>query len=738
MKRERKFFTLALCAALACAGLSTGATVSAAETAAVGEELQLEAVQEEFRLAGDYYSAVTADTVVDGYYILKVSSAEMKESEKALKTALQTAGTNATAQLPYKIVVEPGTYTVNGLSILSNTYLYLEGVTLKRDTSSQQNLLRVGSGTEDEKGYCYENITIYGGVFDMNKGSQTAFKVGHASNFFMENLTLQNSTDAHMMEVAGVNGFTVKGCTFKNQIISSKATRDADEVIQFDVFAKDHINGYAYEDLTSQNILIEGCTFSNVSRGVGSHNAVLNNPIHDIRILNNTFTKLKSVAISFMDCRNCTISGNTITGAPRGIALYGITANATYFGTTLSKDSTTSKKYIKPVIDQNIVITDNKINCSGKDVRDDIEVACVALIGYNIAKPEKQTSSDTVPKGDYYISGVTVANNILTTTNYGIQLHDTKNTMLENNVITAKGSVSGKDGIRLDLGSTDNTIVNNTIKNALGCGIGLYNASSAKQINGNTITKPKDSGIMFYTSASDEVNNNVITKPKNVGIVLAVGSDAKQISGNKISSASAMGINIADAKSEMEISLNTVKACNTAQIYVQVTSKKNISINDNTVTGKSGTQGIWAATGNVSITGNTVKGCYNGVLVNTGVKGIFGGNKLTGNTNNYANIGGKDIKNVLSAPKSLKVSKTTKNSVQLSWGKVSGAKGYIIYRSDAENGSYRKVAQTKKTTYKNSKLSGGTTYYYKVAAYTKSGKVQLLGGFSSAAEAATK
>lgn len=735
---KRKILAAILCAALACPVVLAENTLYAAEATAIVEATDASVSGMDLKQTADYYNMVTADTVEDGYYILKVSAAEMKTSEQALKNALLTAAGNATESLPYKIVVEPGSYTVNGLSLSSNTFLYLEGVTLTRAKDAAQNLLRVGYGTADEKGYSYKNITVYGGILDMNKGSQTAFKVGHAQNFLMENVTLQNITNAHFMEVAGVDGFTLKNCTFKNQTVASGASRDADEAVQFDVLVEGHINGYAFEDLESKNIRIEGCTFNNLSKGVGAHNAVLNHPIHDIQILNNTFSNLKSAAISFMDCRNCTISGNTIKGAPRGIALYGITENGTYFGTSLNKNSTTSKKYIKPAADQNIVITNNKINCSGRDVRADIEVACVALIGYDIPKPAKQKDTDTVPKGNYYLSGITVANNSMTTTNYGIQLHDTRNTVLEKNTIAAKGQTSGKDGIRLDLGSTDNTIVNNTIKNALGCGIGLYNGSSAKQINGNVISKPKDSGMMFYTSSAEEINKNVITKPKNVGIVLAIGSDAKQISGNKITSASAMGINVADAKSEMEVSLNTVKGCNTAQIYVQVNGKKNISINDNTVTGKSGTQGIWAATGNVSITGNTVKGCYNGILVNSGVKGVFGGNKLTGNANNQPNIAGKNVGTSLASPAGLKAAKITKKSLQLSWGKVNGAKGYIVYRSDAKNGSFKKVAQTTKTSCKNAKLARGTKYYYKVAAYTEQGNIQILGDFGGTVEAVTK
>ena len=70
----------------------------------------------------------------------------------------------------------------------------------------------------------------------------------------------------------------------------------------------------------------------------------------------------------------------------------------------------------------------------------------------------------------------------------------------------------------------------------------------------------------------------------------------------------------------------------------------------------------------------------------------------------------------LPAPK-LTVKLTSSNAVKLTWKKVSGATGYYIYRTDSKKGKYKKIATTKKTSYKNSKLKSNKTYYYKVAAY---------------------
>lgn len=81
---------------------------------------------------------------------------------------------------------------------------------------------------------------------------------------------------------------------------------------------------------------------------------------------------------------------------------------------------------------------------------------------------------------------------------------------------------------------------------------------------------------------------------------------------------------------------------------------------------------------------------------------------------------------------------TTKNTAKLSWSKVSGAKGYEIYRATSRNGTYKKVATTGKTSYQDKGLSSKNTYYYKVRAYKKSGKNTVVGKMTSVVTAKTK
>lgn len=85
------------------------------------------------------------------------------------------------------------------------------------------------------------------------------------------------------------------------------------------------------------------------------------------------------------------------------------------------------------------------------------------------------------------------------------------------------------------------------------------------------------------------------------------------------------------------------------------------------------------------------------------------------------------------------ISKVTikKGKVTLKVAKVTGAKQYEIYRSTKKSKGYEKIGVTKKnkTTYTDTKVKKGKTYYYKVVAVGTNG---LKGDFVSAASAAKK
>ena len=79
-------------------------------------------------------------------------------------------------------------------------------------------------------------------------------------------------------------------------------------------------------------------------------------------------------------------------------------------------------------------------------------------------------------------------------------------------------------------------------------------------------------------------------------------------------------------------------------------------------------------------------------------------------------------------PQNLKAQSAQYNSIKLTWDKASNATGYYIYSSTSKPGSYtniKKIASADTTSFANTGLTTGKTYYYKIVAYStdSSGKV---------------
>lgn len=65
------------------------------------------------------------------------------------------------------------------------------------------------------------------------------------------------------------------------------------------------------------------------------------------------------------------------------------------------------------------------------------------------------------------------------------------------------------------------------------------------------------------------------------------------------------------------------------------------------------------------------------------------------------------------------VQQSNKKYVTISYGKVTGAAGYDIYRSTKAAGGYQFIGSSSKTTYVDKKAAAGKTYYYKAVAKAK-------------------
>lgn len=89
----------------------------------------------------------------------------------------------------------------------------------------------------------------------------------------------------------------------------------------------------------------------------------------------------------------------------------------------------------------------------------------------------------------------------------------------------------------------------------------------------------------------------------------------------------------------------------------------------------------------------------------------------------------------------LSASTKTKNYITLQWDTASNITGYELYRSSSPNGEYalvKKVTKASTTTFKNTKLTEGQCYYYKIRAYRETNGVATYGEMSGSVGIYTK
>ena len=478
-----------------------------------------------------------ADTPQSHITEIAVKKAEIlsKGAFKAIQAALNSARYCATKDNIYKIVVEPGSYDLrSALHIYSNTTLSLYHVTLVRNTESISNMIRTGDDTAADKGASgYNenvNITVEGGTLDGNGTSNTMIKVTHATNFLMTGTEVCNLKNAHMIEAAAVNGFSVRNCSFRDQVL------DADEVgyeaIQLDIPKYGHIVGCRSEALNMKDVRVEGCFFTNCPRGIGAHTQILNNPFDGIVIANNTFKDIKSVAIQGENWKNVSITENHIENTPRAIALYSILGNGAggFKASVLAKEgktkATVSDAYQKP-FNSNIVISGNVITGCGnvKDIYAEYEPLAVSITGKVIEKVGKPFSdgSGGYPKGDYYIDGVTIKNNKISTAGNAVYLDNVRNAKVSSNSISCeKGKLTTKVG---------NPLTALTV--------------TFSSISGNVITSAPYHGMELAKSTIGSITSNLISNVSLDGIILEAKSKVTgKISDNRITKAGQYGINV--------------------------------------------------------------------------------------------------------------------------------------------------------------------------------------------------
>ena len=173
-----------------------------------------------------------------------------------------------------------------------------------------------------------------------------------------------------------------------------------------------------------------------------------------------------------------------------------------------------------------------------------------------------------------------------------------------------------------------------------------------------------------------------------------------------------------------------------ASVKVISSSYNSINISWSGVTGASGYQVYRAnsSTGTYSLILTTSAKNYNitGLLTGTTYYYKVRAFRIVGSIKVYSNFSYVvNVKSIPGSPASVKAVSSSYNSINISWSGVTGASGYEIYRTESSTGSYVLLATTAAVSYRNTGLSTGTTYYYKVRAYRTVGTTRVYGNYSS-------
>lgn len=480
---------------------------------------------------------------------------------KALQTELNKARDDKNHA--YEITVPKGTYHVTrGLHIYSNTRLNMDGVTIKF-TAEEGNILMTGTSSinslEDTSytkatGYNgYENIYIYKGVWEANpKNNSSGMRFFHGKNITLDQMTIAKCGGRHQVEVCALDGFYVTGCTFRDYTQTKKKSESSKyEALQMDIPCADSVYKGVYEDGTMmKNVYVEGCTFSNVPRGMGTHTQLVGSYHENIYIRNNTFKNIGEEAIVALNYYNCEISGNTITNCGAGILVQNMKKNsATVYAYTEDGNYKKAKEFRA---DLKVNVINNNITV--KYTKDSDEVQGIKLYGRKLSKAEKGAGGKKIPAKDYYVGGVTVSGNVIQTAGHGMHLMDAKKCIISNNQITGKGFSSKDprvkqkkyDGIFLEKASTSNKISNNKIKSAVRNGIFVYESSSVKDLSNNTISSCGKYGIGIgnKSKSTGAFRKNKISDSKSSGMFISESSKAASIKENTITNSGGHGIGL--------------------------------------------------------------------------------------------------------------------------------------------------------------------------------------------------
>ena len=372
--------------------------------------------------------------------------------------ALLNAKGKGTANHIYKIHITKDLRINQSVGIYSNTMIVVDkNVKIIRNLPAGDGgtTFRVGKPGSSASRYYYRNITIQGGIWDGNVRSKDTgfctFKVNHSQNVKFLNMTIQNDLEGHMIEAGAVNGLTISRVNFKNHKCYFKAHKNMNDYYEHEEALQLDVNLYEttaignYDKYQNKNVTVDRCNFTNLGRGIGSHNSIDGCYFTNMKFTNNTFRNIKSYAIGAINYRNSKIQNNKILNCGSGILFVNSKPNYTgYTGIYVVKNWNLKVNSSK----DNSIISCNTITINSPKSKDS---RALYINGNKISKPaiykkglnsaNRLSGYQGYLKGDHRINGLTITKNNITVKNMtAVFYKGIRNSTFSNNKITFNGN----------------------------------------------------------------------------------------------------------------------------------------------------------------------------------------------------------------------------------------------------------------------------------------------------------
>lgn len=471
--------------------------------------------------------------------------------------ALLNAKDKGTANHIYKIHITKDLRINQSVGIYSNTMIVVDkNVKIIRNlpAGNDGTTFRVGKPGSSASGYYYRNITIQGGIWDGNVRSKDTgfctFKVNHSQNVKFLNMTIQNDLEGHMIEAGAVNGLTISRVNFKNHKCYFKAHKNKndyyehEEALQLDVNLYETTAIGKYDKYQNKNVTVDRCNFTNLGRGIGSHNSIDGCYFTNMKFTNNTFKNIKSYAIGAINYRNSKIQNNKILNCGSGILFVNSKLNYTgYTGTYVVSNWNLKVNTSK----DNSIISGNRITINRPKSKDS---RALYINGNKISKPaiykkglnsaNRLSGYQGYLKGDHRINGLTITKNNITVKNMtAVFYKGIRNSIFSNNNITFNGNQKS-DHYGLTMDSVPDQLNENV----------TVNGNKIKNFNGGILCKNSKKVTFKNTTVYNSYKQHIYLEGVNVTFVGCSLDKAKTKHGiaSKNSKITLKNTNITNAK----------------------------------------------------------------------------------------------------------------------------------------------------------------------------------------------